>query len=163
MEQMVYAEFLGDLIAAKSITRNYTVTKAQPRNSFRNITICGYTGTVNRQAQPFKLTLNRSRISVSNKIKIFPYLNGKDNRIWQSFLDIWHKPKLYVSFKMYTVTWTKVWHELKWDMFHIQKKALIRKLYTHCKIKLNFIQILNYYLHTQCHVQRKNQSWKHWN
>lgn len=54
-----------------------------------------------------------------------------------------------------TRTWMK-------DTIHIQKKALIRKLYTHCKIKLNFIQILNYYLHTHCHVQRKNQSWKHW-
>lgn len=37
------------------------------------------------------------------------------------------------------------------DTVHIQKKTLIRKLYTHCKIKLNFVQILNYYLHTHCH------------
>lgn len=44
------------------------------------------------------------------------------------------------------------------DIVHIQKKTLIRKLYTHCKIKLNFVQILNYYLHTHCHWTGGNET-----
>lgn len=43
------------------------------------------------------------------------------------------------------------------DIFHIQKKTLIIKLYTRCKIKLTFIQILNYYLYTHCHWTGDNQ------
>lgn len=79
-----------------------------------------------------------------------------DMRMWSIF-----------SWKCINSATQRVQHDVAMNKrqvtLHIQKKALIRKLYTHCKIKLNFIQILNYYLHTHCHVQRKNQSWKHWN
>lgn len=55
----------------------------------------------------------------------------------------------------FTVTKTTYKMNTKWAL---QMKALIRNSYIHtCRIKLNFIQILKYYLHTHSNVQKKNK------